>query len=298
MRHARNPDVKRELRVKKTSHQKSTRVDTAIIMIIVALSLGVFLYPTAANWVNTRLHAESITGWTEAANELNPSEIIDILEAAERYNERLAEGLEGNLDDSDESYLSQLVIPGSTVMARVVVPSINVVLPVFHGTSSQVLDVGAGHMYGTSLPVGGLNTNSVITAHSGIDGNRLFNDLHDMEFGDVFMVEVAGRIMFYQVDQITIVEYDTVMLFPSESGNDYLTLLTCTPIGINSHRLLVRGVRFEPEPDIQEVIVNYAPEGEGFPWWAIQWLSAVLMSGIITNFTVKFISRRKAISSR
>lgn len=256
--------------------------DTVVIMVIVAISFGIFLIPDVLNWLNARAHAGAISGWVEQVRDVTANEIAEILEAAEAYNERLRQGEEGLSNEwEDESYRGQLNIPGSRVMGRVVIPTIDVALPIFHGTSDAILELGAGHMYGTSLPVGGEYTHSVVTAHSGIDGNTLFNGLHDLRIDDIFMVEVAGRQMFYKIDEISIVDYDIRKAFVSESGNDYLTLLTCTPIGINSHRLLVRGIRFDPPVEEQETIIQYVPLGEEFPWWLIKWLSGVATSGII-----------------
>ena len=213
------------------------------------------------------------------------TELTDLLADAESYNARLAAGLEGILDETDARYLAKLVRPGSNVISRVVVPAIDVALPVFHGTASWVLDKGVGHLYGTALPVGNqpgstFGVHTVLTAHSGIDTNSLFNDLHFVSLGEVFLVETAGRQMFYRIDQITVVPEDILKTFAADVGQDLVTLITCTPIGINSHRLLVRGSRYFPDAEIAEHIASYIPVGQRFPFFAIAWLAPTAASGV------------------
>jgi len=265
--------------------------DLVIVMATVGLSLGFLLFPAAANWVNARAHAEEISTWTQTITNAHPTEIAELLEAAEQYNERLAAGLEGLVDEWDETYRAVLSQPGTRVISRVVIPAINVALPIFHGTADDVLDLGVGHLYGTSLPVGNANntfgTHSVITAHSGVDTNALFNDLHDLAVGDIFMVDTAGSHMFYQVDEITIVPEDILKTFDAKPGQDLVTLLTCTPIGINSHRLLVRGTRYFPEQVQAEKIIAHTPQGEQFPTFALAWATPTLISGGIWHLATK-----------
>lgn len=269
--------------------------DVVIAMTTAGLSVGFLLFPAAANWANARLHAAQLSGWAQTVNTAAPTEITELLAAAEAYNARLAAGREGLLDESDPGYRAQLRVAGTQVISRVMVPSINVALPIFHGTGGDVLEIGAGHLYGTALPVGnrqdsGFGTHGVITAHSGIDTNHLFNDIHDLTYGDLFFIETAGRQMFYRVDQITIVPADTLKAFNADNGDDLVTLLTCTPIGINSHRLLVRGSRYFPLiPDAEEItaVTRFRPAGQQFPTFALAWPGSVATAGAATHLLVK-----------
>jgi len=270
------------------------KYEPLLVMALVGMSLGILLYPAAANWINARSQAEQVTGWAQKVNSATPAGITDLLAAAELYNSRLAAGLEGQQDERDPAYLAQLRKPGTSVISRVVIPSINIALPVFHGTSNDVLEVGAGHLYGTSLPVGNhsveFGTHAVITAHSGIDTNSLFNDIHDLTYGDLFLIETAGRQLFYLVEQISIVPEYTIKRFLAEPGQDLVTLLTCTPIGINSHRLLVRGTRHIPKlVDAPEVVTfaNFTAPGEQFPTVALAWAGPTLLSGPIWHLVTK-----------
>jgi len=171
-------------------------------------------------------------------------------------------------------YLDQLRLGRSDTMARLRIPTIGASLPVFHGTSDETLERGVGHLQGSALPVGGAGTNSVLTGHSGIPQSRLFTDLHDLVAGDLMTVEVVGETLTYQVDRIdTVLPTETDLLQPVP-GADLLTLVTCTPIGVNTHRLLVQAHRVE-EADLPAAVIVAGAAGAGFPWWGLVWSGAL-----------------------
>lgn len=177
-------------------------------------------------------------------------------------------------DGTRLDYLDQLRLASSDTMARLRIPTIGASLPVFHGTSDETLERGVGHLQGSALPVGGAGTNSVLTGHSGIPQSRLFTDLHDLVAGDVVTVEVVGETLTYQVDRIaTVLPTETDLLQPVP-GADLLTLVTCTPIGVNTHRLLVQAHRVD-EADLPAAVIVAGAAGAGFPWWGLVWSGAL-----------------------
>ena len=222
---------------------KLARWRTITALGLAALGFAVIGYPALANWLNARAQANQLASWARAVERADGGELIEQLAAAERYNADLHTGIKELKGSDQDSYYSQLRIPNTEVMASVAIPDIGVFLPVYHGTNAEVLDIGVGHLRGTSLPVGGPNTHAALTAHSGIESNRLFTDLNQVEIGGVIEVNTAGRRLVYEVDQITIITADSLTEFDYQPGEDLLTLVTCTPIGINSHRLLVRSHR-------------------------------------------------------
>ncbi|MCL1900060.1 MAG: class C sortase [Promicromonosporaceae bacterium] len=226
------------------------------------------LYPTVADWFVIHAQAGEVARHTHSLEELSASEAEWLLADAHTYNHELFAGRAGRTDEHTPEYRNLLRPEGSEVLSLVAIPSIEVTLPVFHGTSEEVLNRAVGHQYGTSLPVGGLNTHSVITAHSGWVSARLFNDLDQLVVGDLFYLTTAGQTIFYEVDQIVVVlpgEYqDYLEIVP---GRDLVTLFTCTPTGVNTHRLLVRGTRVPP-PSGFDLDSYEATMNAGFPHWA------------------------------
>ena len=179
------------------------------------------------------------------------------------------------IGEGRQSYQDALNPQGDGIMATISIPKIDVSLPIYHGTSEHSLDNGVGHLYGSGLPVGGEGVHSVLTAHSGLVGSKLFSDVHTLELGDTFTISVAGEILTYKIDDIRTVLPDELQALRQVAGKDYVTLVTCTPIGINTHRLLVRGVRI-PTPDgaADEIASNNAIR---FPWWGLPTPAAALL---------------------
>ena len=216
-------------------------------------ALGLLLYPLVGEFLSERYHSDVETTYTEAIADTNDAELTAQREAAEQYNAMLsgtASISEGEASASPLPYAEQLTVGG--VMAYVDIPKIGVYLPVQHGTGADTLERAVGHVVGTSLPVGGSSTHAVLSAHSGLASSKLFSDIDQLAVGDVFYIRVLGDTLVYEVDSIhTVLPTDTSLL-QIEDGKDLVTLVTCTPFGVNTHRLLVRGHRVPYVPE-QEV---------------------------------------------
>lgn len=223
------------------------KLGTCLLALMAVAGLCLMLYPTVSDWWNSSHQTRVVVSYGDSVALADEADISRILENAREYNERIAE--EGNswvLSDSQKAeYESQLVIPGSDVMGYVDIPKIDCTLPLHHGTDEAVLQVAIGHIEGSSLPVGGEGTHSVVSGHRGLPSARLFTDLDQMKVGDSFTLHVLDLELTYQVDQIrTVLPHQTELLEVVE-GQDLCTLVTCTPYGVNSHRLLVRGHRVD-----------------------------------------------------
>lgn len=222
---------------------------TAIALFVVAL--GLLLYPLIGEVMSEKYHSDVETTYIVAIAGTDDAELTAQRQAAQQYNAMLANAMisEGGASAPPLAYADQLTVGGA--MAYVDIPQIGVYLPVQHGTNAETLERSVGHVVGTSLPVGGSSTHAVLSAHSGMASSKLFSDIDQLEKGDVFYIHVLGEVLAYRVDNInTVVPTDTSLL-QIEEGEDLVTLVTCTPFGINTHRLLVRGHR-----------VPYVPEQE------------------------------------
>ena len=217
-----------------------------------AVAFGLLLYPLVGELLSEKYHSDVETTYTEAIADTDDAELTAQREAAEQYNAMLSGAAsisEGEASASPLPYAEQLTVGG--VMAYVDIPKINVYLPVQHGTDADTLEKSVGHVVGTSLPVGGSSTHAVLSAHSGLASSKLFSDIDQLAVGDVFYIHVLGDTLAYKVDAIhTVLPTDTSLLQIAD-GKDLVTLVTCTPFGVNTHRLLVRGHR-----------VPYVPEQE------------------------------------
>lgn len=230
---------------------------TALLMLMLLTGVGLLLYPTLAHTYNMIYATHAIDAYENALMELQPEDYDGYFREAGEYNVRLRQ-LESPLTDHEDipGYYDMLSVGGSNLIGYIHIEKIHVNLPIFHGTSSAVLAEGVGHMEGTSLPVGGESTHAVLSAHRGLPQARLFTDLDKLETGDLFTVTVLDRLLTYQVDKITIAEPTEVNLLLVEEGEDILTLLTCTPYGVNTHRLLVRGHRVENAEQVQQLHIT------------------------------------------
>ena len=214
-------------------------------------ALGLMLYPLVGELLSGKYHSDIETVYTAAIENTDDTELTAQREAAQQYNAMLSGAAitEGGASAPPLAYAQQLTVGG--VMAYVDIPKINVYLPVQHGTGAETLEKSVGHVVGTSLPVGGSSTHAVLSAHSGLASSKLFSDIDQLATGDTFYIHVLGEVLAYKVDAIhTVLPTDTRLL-QIEEGEDYVTLVTCTPFGVNTHRLLVRGHR-----------VPYVPEQE------------------------------------
>ena len=219
---------------------------TIILILIFLVGLSVMLYPTVSDYINQKNQSRAVASYSEEVENLSDVDYQAYFDAADDYNRRLAETPDAFYRPEQVSgYTDTLDVSGTGIMGYITIPKIGVELPVYHGTSDGVLQVAAGHLEGSSLPVGGAGTHAVISAHRGLPSAKLFTNLDELEAGDTFTITVLDRVLTYEVDQISIVlPTETDLLQPVE-GKDYVTLMTCTPYGINTHRLLVRGKRIE-----------------------------------------------------
>ena len=230
------------------------RLPTAIIVAVFFVGLSVLLYPAISDFINQKHQSTAIKGYTELAGTMTEEEKQAYFDAAYEYNRLLAETPRAFFfPDSVEGYDDLLNAAGNDIMGYISIDKIRVELPIYHGISNEVLNIAAGHLKGTSLPVGGESTHCVLSAHRGLPSARLFTDLDRLKTGDTFTLSVLNRLLTYEIDQILIVKPEEVDTLAIEPGQDLCTLVTCTPYGINSHRLLVRGHRVEnaaPKPEI------------------------------------------------
>lgn len=213
-------------------------------------ALGLMLYPLAGELVSEKYHSDVETTYTAAIEDTDAAELTAQREAAEQYNAMLSGAAtitKGGASAPPLPYAEQLTVGG--VICYIDIPKINVYLPVQHGTGAETLEKSVGHVAGTSLPVGGSSTHAVLSAHSGLASSKLFSDIDQLEVGDVLYIHVLGDTLAYKVDAIhTVLPTDTSLL-QIEDGKDYVTLVTCTPFGVNTHRLLVRGHRVPYTPE-------------------------------------------------
>ena len=228
---------------------------TKLINIILLLALlggvGFLLYPTASDQYTQFQNARSLTAYARRTESMDSAEYQDMLDSAAQYNESL-QGIE--LKDAfgeasrgtSAAYVAQLNPNGDGIMGIIEIPKLGCRLPIYHGTDSYGLERGAGHMEGTSLPVGGASTHCGLAGHRALPTARLFTDLDQMELGDLFYIDILNEVLVYQVDQILTVLPHELEHVEVEEGRDLVTLVTCTPYGVNTHRLLVRGTRVQP----------------------------------------------------
>ena len=221
------------------------KLPTILLVFVFLTGVALILYPTFADWWNSFHQSRAVASYMDSVSALDTEQYEEILAEADAYNQKLAEtGVIWTLDEEQEKeYNDQLNINDSGIMGYIDIPKINITLPIYHGIDEEVLQVAIGHIAGSSLPVGGENTHCIVSGHRGLPSARLFTDLDKLVDGDTFTMTVLNRTVTYQVDQIRIVEPTDLSDLLIEEGKDYCTLVTCTPYGINTHRLLVRGHR-------------------------------------------------------
>ena len=229
------------------------------ILLVLMLFIGIcgLLYPSVSQYWNSKTQTKAVENYREILDSLQPEDYDAFFEEAENYNAKLNE-LNFPLTDYHrlKGYNDILDISGTGIMGYLSIPKLSVELPLYHGISTEVLNVACGHLEGTSLPVGGENTHCVLSAHRGLPHAKLFTELDKMEVGDTFTITVLNRTVTYQVDQIKVVLPNETNDVQIVAGEDLCTLLTCTPYGINSHRLLVRGTRIENATPVLHVTSN------------------------------------------
>ena len=219
-----------------------------ILVLVFFVGLGVMLYPTISDYVNSKVQSKAIVDYEATLSQMTEKDYTEIFQKADEYNAALR-----SMDypfmyyDRLDGYMDMLRVDSSGIMGYVGIDKIKVELPIYHGTSDTVLNSAAGHLEGSSLPVGGESTHCVISAHRGLPSAKLFTNLDKLEPGDTFTVTVLDRVLTYEVFQVLIVEPSEVSALYVMDGEDLCTLVTCTPYGINTHRLLVQGRRIETE---------------------------------------------------
>lgn len=226
---------------------KKRKMSTILIVFFLLTGLSLLLYPTVSDWWNNMHQSRAITSYQNDVVELEEESYEEVLRQAQGYNAALPRDNTRFLPTEEQSaaYQEALNISGNGIMGYIEIPSISVELPIYHGTEETVLQVAVGHVEGSSLPVGGAGTHCVLSGHRGLPSARLFTDLDQLQEGDTFQLHVLDEVLTYEVDQINVVEPDDVSLLAISEEEDLCTLVTCTPYGVNSHRLLVRGHRIE-----------------------------------------------------
>lgn len=276
--------------------KKRISFSTIILIIILLVGLSVMLYPLVSDWWNSRVQSYAIANYDTTVEKLDDNRYDEIMAEAHRYNTTLSE-VYAPLSNPDAvpGYDDILNISGTGIMGYITIPSINVQMPIYHGTSDEVLNVAAGHLQGSSLPVGGIGTHCVISAHRGLPSARLFSDLDRLNAGDTFTITVLNEILTYEVEEINIVLPHEINKLAIAEDRDLVTLMTCTPYGINSHRLLVRAKRIETVYPHNIKVVSDAVQVD--PMLVVPGICAPLLIGLLA---VWFISgrKRRAYSSR
>ncbi len=296
-RTARMSRTDRPPRSRASSAQKHRRprawrlsISALVTSAMAIVGMGLLAYPTAASWIAQYNQSKVTADYSAQVDSVRPDAKTQIAQA-HAYNEALSSGavLEannhvptgaGSSSDSSLSYTSILKANDEGLMARLKIPSISLDLPVYHGTADDTLLKGLGHLEGTSLPVGGAGTRSVITGHRGLAEATMFTNLDKVKNGDSLIVEVFGEVLTYRVTSTKVVEPEETEALRAEAGKDLLTLVTCTPLGINTHRILLTGERIYPTPAGDVAAAGKRPEVPTFPWWIIALVAGLIVVGL------------------
>lgn len=267
-----------------TPSQKPSWLVPALLQVLAMVGLGALVYSSAADWFATLNHNSEVSGYVRQVEQLPDPQRQAKLQVARDYNAHMPAGVlrdpyltataDSAADDSAYAiYKEVLAVSDNGVIGQLTYQRLGINLPVYHGTSDDVLRKGVGHLYGSSLPIGGPSTHSVLTSHSGLLNASLFTPLPKAKVGDTFQINVLGETHWYEVDSIETVLPEETEHLTIVDGHDYATLITCTPIGINSHRLLVRGTRIEaPIAEAGSGVIAGDGQSAGFPWWAVVFL--------------------------
>ena len=269
------------------------RLRMAALVLILCIGLGLIAYPFVSYLINQMLQGSVIQNYKTAVSTLSEEEAAAELEAAQAYNDSLKSNVvltdpfdSSALQKTTTQYHSLLNMTEDGIMGYVKIPKISVNLPIYHGTGEDVLRLGAGHLEGTSLPIGGEGNHTVLSAHTGLPTARMFDRLTDIEIGDVFYISVLRDTLAYEVDQIMVVTPDDIRELRDDPNEDYATLVTCTPYGVNSHRILVRGYRIPYDPDT----------GEGYIVWVFPGILICVV--FILGFGVRKVRKAKKKKGR
>lgn len=265
------------------------------LLVLVLVGAALTLYPLFGTWYLGRHQTQVRTEYQNIVAQADDAQLQAVRQAAEEYNERLRTGTGTQADELE--YEQLLNLAGNGVMGYIEIPKIDVMLPIGHGVSDSTLSAGAGHLPNTSLPIGGSGTHAVISAHTGMSTSKMFTDLGQLELGDRFYVHVLGDVLCYEVDQVLTVlpeEVDALAIVPEQ---DYVTLVTCTPYGVNTHRLLLRGHRANvPDAQAEEAAEQEQPHAKST--WTAKYLQGILVgllifAGIAAITAIIFWLRRR-----
>lgn len=231
---------------------KNNKISTIILIFILILGLSLLLYPSFSDYWNSFHQSKAIAAYADAASEIDQDKYSEMISEAKAYNEKLLEKRNRwILSDAEKAEYNRILdISGTGVMGYIEIPSIDVALPIYHGVDEDVLQIAIGHLTGSSFPVGGAGTHSVVSGHRGLPSAKLFTDLDQLTKGDLFVMRILDETLTYEVDQIRIVLPNEMDELQIDEEQDYCTLITCTPYGINTHRMLVRGHRVDNVEDI------------------------------------------------
>lgn len=232
---------------KQSKVMKKGKLQMFGLLALFFIGVGLLVYPSFSDYWNTFHQSRVIMKYADRVSNMNKDEYARLIKEANQYNKELQKtGIKWNMTDAEKaSYNRYLDFESSGVMGYITIPKINVELPIYHGTSDSILQTSIGHIEGSSLPVGGLGSHTILSGHRGLPSARLFTNLDQLAAGDTFTLTVLNETYTYEVDQIRIVEPTDLSSLQLEPGKDYCTLVTCTPYGVNTHRLLVRGHRVE-----------------------------------------------------
>lgn len=238
--------------------KKKGNFTTLLLILVLLVGLSLLLYPSVSDYWNSFHQTRAIATYAEEVANLNQDQYDEIWAAAESYNASLTDRVNAYLlsDAQKEEYQQLLNVSGLGVMGYIEIPSIDCSLPIYHGTKESVLQIAVGHLEWSSLPVGGESTHCVLSGHRGLPSAKLFTNLDKLREGDIFLLRILDEVLTYEVDQILIVEPQEVEALQIVEGQDYCTLVTCTPYGINTHRLLVRGHRIDNVEEAKTVRVT------------------------------------------
>ncbi len=238
--------------------KKNNNWTTVFLVLLLLAGVSLLLYPSLSNYWNSMHQTRAIASYAETVSQLDTAQYDEMWKAAQDYNRSLAERETAFAltDEQKAAYESLLDVSGLGVMGYIEIPEIDCSLPIYHGTEESVLQVAVGHLEWSSLPVGGEGTHCVLSGHRGLPSAKLFTNLDKLAVGDTFLLRVLDEVLTYEVDQILIVEPEQVDALGIVPGEDYCTLVTCTPYGINTHRLLVRGHRVENTPEAARMHVT------------------------------------------
>lgn len=279
---------------KKKKKKKSSKFSTALLVFIFIVGLAIMLYPTVSDYWNSLHQSRAIATYSQNVSSLDENEYKQILEQAQWFNEYIKTNcVGGSLNDEQmKMYEEILDISGTGIMGYIEIPSIDVSLPIYHTVDNDVLQIAVGHIEWSSLPVGGEGTHCVLSGHRGLPSAKLFTNLDKLGEGDTFMIHVLNETLTYEVDQVLIVEPKDVSTLTTIDGEDLCTLVTCTPYGVNSHRMLVRGHRVENTNETPTInVVSEAAQIE--PLIVAPVIAIPILLGLLIFVMIKYRKKRK-----